>query len=44
MQKQITHAHGQSIDEFLMKEANIIDNDIMLDATNYFTIDHELEY
>jgi hypothetical protein len=34
----------QSIDEFLIKEVNIIDeNDTILDAIGYFTIDHELE-
>jgi hypothetical protein len=34
----------QSIDEFLMEEVDIIDeNDTLLNATNYFNVDHELK-
>jgi hypothetical protein len=44
MQEQ-TAPKGQSIDEFLMEEANIInENDTILDVVGYFIIDHELEY
>ncbi len=35
---------GQSIDEFLMEEVSIIyENDTILNAIGYFTVDHELE-
>ncbi len=34
----------QSIDEFLMEQVDIIDeNDTLLNATSYFSVDHELE-
>jgi hypothetical protein len=34
----------QLIDEFLMEEADIIDeNDTLFNVTNYFNVDHELK-
>jgi hypothetical protein len=33
-----------SIDAFFMEEANVMDeNDTLLNATNYFNLDHEME-
>jgi hypothetical protein len=44
MQDQITHKNNTPSDEFLMQEANIIDeNNTILNVGSYFNVDHELE-